>query len=114
MSLPYQRQIIDEYAIREGLHIDVYFGGKYESAKIDGRQEFQCVLDYIKRARRLFLKSLYILLTDSAEQTEGQLNSDWIIPRELLLSIALFRFIQFVKCKRFVGLIFKCKLVTGF
>ena len=52
MSLPYQRQIIDEYANREGLHIDAYFGGKYESAKSDGRKEFQRMLDYIKKSKR--------------------------------------------------------------
>ena len=31
-------------------------------------------------------------------------KSDWINPGELLLSITLFRFIRYVKCKVFSGL----------
>jgi len=49
MSLPYQRQVIDEYAHRTGLEIIAYFGGKHESAKTDGRIEFQRMLDFIKK-----------------------------------------------------------------
>jgi site-specific DNA recombinase len=49
MSLPYQRQVLDEYAKREGLSIVAYFGGKYESAQTDGRKEFQRMLDFIEQ-----------------------------------------------------------------
>jgi len=39
--------------------------------------------------------------------------SDRINPEELLLSIALFRFIRCVKCKVFQGLKKKCKFMAG-
>lgn len=40
---------MDEFAHRTGLEIIAYFGGKHESAKTDGRKEFQRMLDYIKK-----------------------------------------------------------------
>src|SRR5579862_469070 len=51
MSLPYQRQVLDEYAEREGLTVVAYFGGRFESAQTDGRKEFQRMLDFIKAKR---------------------------------------------------------------
>lgn len=39
--------------------------------------------------------------------------SDRIIPGELLLSRARFRFIRFVKCKRYLGYNKICKFVLG-
>ena len=39
--------------------------------------------------------------------------SDRIIPDELLLSRARFRFIRFVKCKRYLGYNKICKFVLG-
>ena len=56
--------------------------------------------DYIKKMRK------------RDEELSKEL-SDQIIPNELLLSIARFRFIWFNKCKRYLGLKKMCKLVTG-
>ncbi len=70
MSLPYQRQIIDEYAIREGLHIDAYFGGKYESAKSDGRKEFQRMLDFIKKSKGT-ISQILVYTVDRFSRTGG-------------------------------------------
>jgi site-specific DNA recombinase len=58
MSLPYQRQVIDEYAKRNGLNIVAYFGGKFESAKTDGRKEFQRMLDFIKQSKGIISQIL--------------------------------------------------------
>jgi site-specific DNA recombinase len=49
LSLEFQRKTIEEYAHRSGIRIESYFGGTYESAKSDGRKEFNRMLDFIKR-----------------------------------------------------------------
>ena len=41
LSLDVQKRIIDEYAKRNNFATVEYFGGTYESAKTDGRKEFQ-------------------------------------------------------------------------
>jgi len=48
-SLETQRVAIEEYAKKHGLTIIEYFGGTYESAKSDGRKEFQRMLEYINK-----------------------------------------------------------------
>jgi site-specific DNA recombinase len=48
MSLETQRKTIEEYAQKRGLKIISVFGGTYESAKTDGRKEFQRMLKFIK------------------------------------------------------------------
>ena len=70
MSLPYQRQIIDEYATRQGLHIVAYFGGKYESAQSDGRKEFQRMLDYIKNSK-VSISQILVYTVDRFSRTGG-------------------------------------------
>ena len=51
LSLETQRKTIEEYAKRQNLEIVSYFGGTYESAKTDGRKEFQRMLDFIKKSK---------------------------------------------------------------
>ena len=72
MSLPYQRQVIDEYAIRQGLTIDAYFGGKHESAKqSEGRAEFNRMLDYIKKSRGS-ISQVLVYTIDRFSRTGGE------------------------------------------
>ena len=49
LSLEFQRKTIEEYAQKSNFTIAAYFGGTYESAKSDGRKEFQRMLDFIKK-----------------------------------------------------------------
>ncbi|MEO6831570.1 MAG: recombinase family protein, partial [Chitinophagaceae bacterium] len=49
LSLDFQKKVIDEYASRNGFTTIAYFGGTYESAKTDGRKEFQRMQDFIKK-----------------------------------------------------------------
>jgi site-specific DNA recombinase len=49
LSLDFQKRVIDEYASRNGYTTVAYFGGTYESAKTDGRKEFQRMQDFIKK-----------------------------------------------------------------
>lgn len=49
LSLDFQRKAIEEYALRNDFTTLDYFGGTYESAKTDGRKEFQRMLDFIKK-----------------------------------------------------------------
>lgn len=51
LSLDFQMKAIHDYAQRNDISIDAYFGGKYESAKTDGRKEFKRMLDYIKSSK---------------------------------------------------------------
>src|SRR5947209_2436059 len=48
-SLESHRRTIDEFSKRNGKNVLAYFGGTYESAKTDGRKEFQRMLDFIKK-----------------------------------------------------------------
>ena len=49
LSLDFQKKTIVEYAGKNGFEVLSYFGGTYESAKTDGRKEFQRMLDFIKK-----------------------------------------------------------------
>ena len=49
LSLDFQKRVIDEYALRNEFTTIAYFGGTYESAKTDGRKEFQRMQDFIKK-----------------------------------------------------------------
>ncbi|GAA4457085.1 recombinase family protein [Rurimicrobium arvi] len=51
LSLDFQNKTIDEYAARNGFTVHASFGGKFESAKTDGRKEFQRMLEYIKKKK---------------------------------------------------------------
>lgn len=70
MSLPYQRQVIDEYALREGLTVAAYFGGKFESAQTDGRKEFQRMLDFLKKQKGS-VSQILVYATDRFSRTGG-------------------------------------------
>jgi site-specific DNA recombinase len=48
-SLEVQLKYCRQYAENQGIVIKAYFGGTYESAKTDGRKEFQRMLQYIKK-----------------------------------------------------------------
>lgn len=47
-SLSIQLKVCNEAAQRNKIIVKEYFGGKYESAKTDGRKEFQRMLKYVK------------------------------------------------------------------
>ncbi len=49
LSLDFQKKTIVEYAKKSGTEILSYFGGTYESAKTDGRKEFQRMLEFIRK-----------------------------------------------------------------
>ena len=51
LSLDFQMRTIVEYAKKSGIEVLSFFGGTYESAKTDGRKEFQRMLEYIKKNR---------------------------------------------------------------
>lgn len=48
-SLETQLKLDEEFANKNKIKIVSYFGGKHESAKTDGRKEFQRMLDYVKK-----------------------------------------------------------------
>jgi site-specific DNA recombinase len=48
-SLEVQLKYCKQYAEREGISIKQIFGGTYESAKSDGRKEFQRMLGYVRK-----------------------------------------------------------------
>ncbi len=52
MSLTTQKKYCEQYAIKNKLPIIQYFGGTYESAKNDERNEFVKMFDYIKQNRK--------------------------------------------------------------
>lgn len=48
-SLEVQMKYCKEFALSRGIHIREYFGGSFESAKTDGRKEFQQMLKYARK-----------------------------------------------------------------
>ena len=70
LSLETQRKAIDEYAIRNNLKVQAYFGGTYESAKSDGRKEFMRMMDYIKKHKGQ-IKQLLVYSIDRFSRTGG-------------------------------------------
>ena len=69
LSLDWQRKAIEEYATRTGFEIVDYFGGVYESAKTDGRKEFQRMLDSARRNKNVTHILVYLL--DRFSRTGG-------------------------------------------
>jgi site-specific DNA recombinase len=52
-SLEIQAKLCQEYARRKGLVVRQSFGGTYESAKTDGRKEFQRMLSYVRKDKEV-------------------------------------------------------------
>ena len=48
-SLATQKKYCEDYAVKNGLEIVEYFGGTYESAKTDGRKEFQRMIKFARQ-----------------------------------------------------------------
>lgn len=70
LSLDFQRKAIEEHALRGDIQILEYFGGTYESAKTDGRKEFQRMLDFIKKNKGKITHILVYML-DRFSRTGG-------------------------------------------
>lgn len=60
-SLETQLKLCNDYGRRHQLTVKQYFGGTYESAKSDGRKEFQRMLAYVKRDREISYIIVYNL-----------------------------------------------------
>ena len=69
LSLQTQRKTIEEYASRQNFETLEYFGGVYESAKTDGRKEFQRMLDYARKNKKVTHILVYLL--DRFSRTGG-------------------------------------------
>src|SRR5262249_23934244 len=52
-SLDTQKRFCEEYCRKHGYKIKEYFGGTYESAKGDERKEFQKMLQYVAKNKRI-------------------------------------------------------------
>lgn len=70
LSLQTQDRAMQEYASRTGKKIVASFGGTYESAKTDGRKEFNRMLDYIKKNKGK-ISQILVYLTDRFSRTGG-------------------------------------------
>ena len=70
LSLEWQRKAIDDYAARNSFEILEIFGGTYESAKTDGRKEFQRMIDFIKKHRGR-VSHILVYLLDRFSRTGG-------------------------------------------
>ncbi len=70
LSLEYQRKAIDDYAQRNNINVAGYFGGTYESAKTDGRKEFQRMLDFIKKNKGK-ISHVLVYMLDRFSRTGG-------------------------------------------
>ena len=70
LSLETQNKAIEEYAQRNNKIIAARFGGTYESAKTDGRKEFQRMLDYIAKNKGK-ISQIVVFMTDRFSRTGG-------------------------------------------
>ncbi|GGA89881.1 serine type site-specific recombinase [Puia dinghuensis] len=70
LSLETQTKAFEEHARRTGKTIVASFGGTYESAKTDGRKEFQRMLTFIKKSHRK-ISQIWVYMTDRFSRTGG-------------------------------------------
>lgn len=70
LSLDWQKKAIEDFAGRNGFEIMNYYGGTYESAKTDGRKEFQNMLDFIKKHKGK-ISHILVYLLDRFSRTGG-------------------------------------------
>ncbi len=68
-SIETQNEAIEEYRERHKLEIVESFGGTYESAKTDGRKEFQRMISFIKRHKNV--KYVLVYKTTRFSRTGG-------------------------------------------
>ncbi len=71
LSLEYQLRVTTEYANKNNVPILASFGGTFESAKTDGRKEFNRMLDFIKTNRRS-ITHIYVMTLDRFSRTGGE------------------------------------------
>jgi DNA invertase Pin-like site-specific DNA recombinase len=74
LSLDWQKKAIDEYAIRNDFKVAEYFGGTFESAKTDGRKEFQRMLEFIKKNKERVTHILVYLLDRFSRTGDGAMR----------------------------------------
>jgi site-specific DNA recombinase len=91
-SLEVQMKINKEFATRNGITIKEFFGGKYESAKTDGRKEFQRMLTYVRKHKDI----TYIIVSSydrfsrtgsAAAKLSEDLRKDGIIVKSVMQDI---------------------------
>lgn len=70
LSLETQDKAMRDYAERAGKKIVASFGGTYESAKTDGRKEFNRMLDFIKKNKGK-ISQILVYITDRFSRTGG-------------------------------------------
>jgi site-specific DNA recombinase len=70
LSLDWQKKTIEEFANRNTFEVLECFGGTFESAKTDGRKEFQRMLEFIKK-RKGKVSHILVYLLDRFSRTGG-------------------------------------------
>ena len=73
-SLETQRKALDQFAKQHDLNVLEYFGGTFESAKTDGRKEFNRMLQFIKKSKRTQqpVSRVLVYSTDRFSRTGSQ------------------------------------------
>lgn len=91
-SLEVQKKYCDEFSKRMQIPIREYFGGSYESAKSDGRKEFQRMLTYVRKHKNI--SYLIVLNYDrfsrtgaAAAQLSEELRKEGIIVKSVMQDI---------------------------
>jgi len=91
-SLEVQRKYCDNYANSNAIAIREYFGGSFESAKTDGRKEFQRMLEYVKKNKSIsyiivFNYDRFSRTGAAASQLSEQLRTEGIIVKSVTQDI---------------------------
>ena len=91
-SLEVQRKYCDNYANSNTISIREYFGGSFESAKTDGRKEFQRMLEYVRKNKSIsyiivFNYDRFSRTGAAASQLSEQLRIEGIIVKSVTQDI---------------------------
>ena len=91
-SLEVQRKYCDNYASSNAIAIREYFGGSFESAKTDGRKEFQRMLEYVRKNKSIsyiivFNYDRFSRTGAAASQLSEQLRTEGIIVKSVTQDI---------------------------
>ncbi len=88
-SLESQKRYCEQFAQNRGLNVVSYFGGTYESAKTDDRKEFNRMLAYVKRSKKVAYVIVYSYERFSRSGINGASIADDLLKKYGVVTLAV-------------------------
>lgn len=88
-SLESQKKYCEQFAQNRGLNVVSYFGGTYDSAKTDDRKEFNRMLAYVKRSKKVAYVIVYSYERFSRSGINGASIADDLLKKYGVVTLAV-------------------------